>query len=81
MKNDTSMKSSMLPPVLLVLSALLAAGAGLTLVPFPGAGKPSILGYKALCSFSPVSTAIMLFVSYSLNGYRLKLKGREKGGA
>lgn len=81
MKNDTSMKPSVLPPVLLVLSMILAAGAGLTLVPFPGAGKPSILGYKALCSFSPVSTVILLFVAYSLNGFRLKLKDREKGGS
>ena len=81
MKNDKPMKPSVLPPVLLVLSMLLAAGAGLTLVPFPGAGKPSMLGYRALCTFSPVSTAIMLFVAYSLNGYRLKLKDREKGGA
>jgi len=32
----------------------------LTLIPSAGAGKPCILGYRALCSFSPISTAILL---------------------
>lgn len=32
----------------------------LTLVPSPGASKACVLGYKAKCSFAPISTLIML---------------------
>ena len=32
----------------------------LTLIPSAGASKASMLGYRALCSFSPISTAILL---------------------
>lgn len=36
------------------------AGAA-TLLPFSGASTPCILGYKALCSFSPISTVILFY--------------------
>jgi hypothetical protein len=32
----------------------------LTLIPMPTASKVSLLGYKALCSFSPISTIGLL---------------------
>ena len=32
----------------------------LTLIPMPTASKASLLGYKALCSFSPISTIGLL---------------------
>jgi hypothetical protein len=32
----------------------------LTLVPFMAVSKPCRLGYKALCSFTPISTVILL---------------------
>ena len=32
----------------------------LTLLPRAAASKPCLLGYKALCSFSPISTLILL---------------------
>ena len=31
-----------------------------TLIPTATASKPSLLGYKALCSFTPISTLIFL---------------------
>jgi hypothetical protein len=42
--------------ILLALSAILALGAVLTLVPAPGAPWPNILGYKSLCPFAPGAT-------------------------
>ena len=32
----------------------------LTLIPLASASKVSLLGYKALCSFSPISTLLLL---------------------
>ena len=34
-----------------------------TLIPLASASKPSLLGYKALCSFSPVSTFGLILLS------------------
>ena len=34
-----------------------------TLIPSASASKPSLLGYKALCSFSPIGTAILVYIS------------------
>ena len=45
-----------------VLAAVLVALALLTLVPAP-ASKPCLLGYYALCSFTPVSTLILLIAA------------------
>jgi hypothetical protein len=75
------MNKKTLASILLVLSLLFSAGAALTLFPFAGAGKPNMAGYRSLCSFTPVSTAIMLFLAYSINGYRVKIKGREESGS
>lgn len=44
--------------VLLILA--LAAGTA-TLLPFPFASEPSILGYRALCTFSPISTILLFY--------------------
>jgi hypothetical protein len=33
------------------------------LIPMASASKASMLGYKALCSFSPISTMILLALS------------------
>ena len=48
----------------------------LTLVPSPGAGKACLLGYKAKCSFAPISTLIMLMgaaILFTIRQYRLEL--------
>ena len=47
----------------------------LTLAPSPGAGKACLLGYKAKCSFAPISTLIMLAaaaVLFLVRQYRLE---------
>lgn len=47
----------------------------LTLVPSPGASKMCLLGYKAKCSFTPISTLIMLeaaAVLFVIRQYRLE---------
>lgn len=47
----------------------------LTLVPSPGASKACLLGYKAKCSFAPISTLIMLeaaAVLFVIRQYRLE---------
>ena len=47
----------------------------LTLVPSPGASKACLLGYKAKCSFTPISTLIMLeaaAVLFIIRQYRLE---------
>ena len=47
-------------PLIRLFSILFAIAGLLTLIPFPGASEPSIIGYKALCPFTPVSTLISL---------------------
>ena len=56
--------------MLLVLSLALAAGAVLTVIPYGGAAEKSILGYKSLCSFNPVSTFILGFLAKTLHTLR-----------
>ncbi|MFA6008377.1 MAG: hypothetical protein WC799_00230 [Desulfobacteraceae bacterium] len=75
------MNKNTLSTFLLVLSLLLVIGSILTLIPYAGASKLNYMGYRSICTFSPVSTAIMLFLAYSGNGYRAKLKERESAGA
>ena len=53
-------------PVLLGFSMLFAIAALLTVIPFPGAHETSLLGYKALCPFMPISTIISLYFSVTL---------------
>jgi hypothetical protein len=47
-------------PTHLIFVAVHLTAALLTLLPMASASKPCLLGYKALCSFSPISTAGML---------------------
>ncbi len=55
----------------LALGAILIILAIATLVPNAGASKACMLGYKAVCSFTPASTVILLVV-----GIALLIKGR-----
>lgn len=57
---------------LYVLAVFLCIAAGLTIMPYSGASEPSVLGYHALCSFSPVSTVICLFAAW--NAWLMKEK-------
>ncbi len=47
----------------------------LTLIPSPGASKACLLGYKAKCSFAPISTLILLEAAalmFIIRQYRLE---------
>ena len=48
---------------LLVLAIASVLAAILTLIPHSSAPEPSILGYKALCPFAPVSTLLCLVLA------------------
>ncbi|MCG8633995.1 MAG: hypothetical protein MI863_09215 [Desulfobacterales bacterium] len=52
------------------------AGAA-TLLPWPAAGAPSILGYNALCPFSPISTGILLFTANLIHGHIRRVNQRH----
>lgn len=52
----------------------------LTLVPSPGASKACLLGYKAKCSFAPISTLIMLMGSAILFTIRQNRLEQMNGG-
>jgi hypothetical protein len=54
--------------------------AGVTLIPSNKAHKLCLLGYKAHCSFTPYSTAILLFLAgiFALVTWRYNKKRRKK---
>ena len=45
--------------ILLILAVGFAVAAILTLVPHASANKDCFLGYRALCTFTPISTGIL----------------------
>ena len=45
--------------VAVVVIAILSIAAVKTVIPNAKASKPCLLGYKAACSFAPISTAIL----------------------
>jgi hypothetical protein len=47
-------------PTHLIFTAVHSSLAIVTLIPLASASKASLLGYKALCSFSPISTIVLL---------------------
>ena len=51
----------------LLLFACIAAGLA-TLMPFHNASETSILGYRALCTFSPISTALLFYAGLLVYG-------------
>jgi hypothetical protein len=56
----------------------IAFGAALgTIVPYPNAGEASIMGYKALCPFAPVSTTLLFYSGLLINA-RIKQRRLEK---
>jgi hypothetical protein len=46
-----------------LLALIFLVAAIVTILPFPRAKKRSLLGYKSLCPFSPVSTLVLLMSS------------------
>ena len=55
--------------LLRVLSVVLGILAVLTLMPFGRAEAVSLFGYKALCSFIPVSTILLLYPAATIHRY------------
>jgi hypothetical protein len=50
-------------PVHLIFTTVHLSLAVVTLIPLASASKPSLLGYKALCSFTPISTIILVLMA------------------
>ena len=68
MQNKSTKKTASGPPkieittrtkVYIVIVGLVLAAIK-TIIPFPYVSKPCMLGYKAGCSFTPISTAILV---------------------
>jgi hypothetical protein len=66
---------------LLVTSGLLAGAAIASLLPDAGARWPSILGYRAFCSFAPISTALCALAALAVCVIRSRLFGPRRGEA
>jgi len=64
---------------LLGLSGLMAVAAALTLLPAPGASWKNILGYRSLCTFAPISTAICALLAGASCTLRSRLFGPRRG--
>jgi len=47
-------------PTHIIFTIVYSSLAAMTLIPLGIASKPCLLGYKALCSFTPVSTLALL---------------------
>jgi hypothetical protein len=60
-------------PVHLIFTGIYFILAVVTLIPMETASKDSLLGYKALCSFSPISAVILL----ALGGLHIFLHQRS----
>jgi hypothetical protein len=56
------MESSIIGIVLLVFAVVTIILTAFTLVPNPKASKKNMLGFKSVCSLTPVSTVIMLII-------------------
>lgn len=64
MKNQTNKRL-----MLRSLSIVCAVAALLTVIPFSGAPEASIMGYRSLCPFMPVSTIIAAYVGFTIHRY------------
>ncbi len=52
----------------------LALAAVLTMVPWPMARTDSILGYMAVCPFSPISTVLLFYGALLIRGHLKKIR-------
>lgn len=64
---------------LLALSGLFAAAAVATLVPNPKASWDNVLGYRSLCTFAPIATAICAFLAGTTCVIRARIFGPQAG--
>ncbi len=49
--------------ILILLTVLIVVLAILTMIPFDSASKVSFMGYKALCSFTPISSLLLILLA------------------
>lgn len=61
--------------ILKSLTIIFAISAVLTLLPYSGASEKCVLGYRALCSFSPVSAVILAVAAHTTHTLRKRRKG------
>ncbi len=64
---------------LLGLSGLFTLAAVLTLVPNPRASWENVLGYKSLCTFAPIATAVCAFLAGATCAIRARIAGPRAG--
>jgi hypothetical protein len=64
---------------LLGLSGLFAIAAAVTIIPWPGASWNNILGYKSLCTFAPISTAVCALLAAATCALRARRFGSKRG--
>lgn len=62
---------------LLGLSILFALAALATLLPYPAAAKPNVLGYRSLCPFAPAATAVCCLLAGACCVLRSRLASRR----
>jgi hypothetical protein len=74
----TTQKTRLYAP-LLALSGFFALAAVATILPWPGAGWENIFGYKSLCSFAPISTAICALLAGISCTLRARCAGPRRG--
>lgn len=72
-------KNPALYGALLGLSGLFTLAAILTLVPNPGARWENVLGYRSLCTFAPIATAICAFLAGATCVIRARIAGPRAG--
>lgn len=65
--------------LLIGLSGLFAAAAIATLWPNPGASWDNVLGYRSLCTFAPIATAICALLAGATCTIRARLFGPQAG--
>jgi hypothetical protein len=62
-KGGETMQITALNLVVAAVIIILSIAAVKTAIPNSQASKPCLLGYKATCSFTPISTAILILVA------------------
>lgn len=52
-----------------LISIFIMVSAFITIIPYTGSSEASILGYRAICPFTPISTVIVFYVGITVHRY------------
>ena len=74
--NDSQKTGTIHPNLFRILAVILAIAGVLTLIPYPSAAKANIIGYKSLCTFTPMSTVISFLGAHTFYGLYVKKTGK-----